>query len=47
MTVHTVIVNISNTDENADWIKTDENRKGEAAAHRRTEAEYKKKHKKK
>ncbi len=33
MTEHEEIVNIGDTDENADWIKTPENRKTEKEIH--------------
>ena len=40
MTQHTQIVNIGDTDENADWIKTPENRKSEREIHEALEQKY-------
>ena len=39
-------INIGDTDKNADWIKTPENRKSERKVHDRLVEEYEKEHKK-
>ena len=33
MSLNTTVINIGNTDQNADWIKTPENRASEARIH--------------
>ena len=40
MTRHTQVVNIGDTDENADWIKTPENRKSEREIHEQLAREH-------
>jgi len=42
MKQHTGIVNIGDTDENADWIKTPENRKSEREIHEKLAKEHSK-----
>ena len=37
---HKARINIGDTDENADWIKTPENRKSEREIHERLEKKY-------
>jgi len=37
---HTQIINIGDTDQNADWLKTPENRRTEREIHEQLEREY-------
>jgi hypothetical protein len=37
---HDIVINIGDTDENADWIKTKKNRREEREIHEELEREY-------